>query len=235
MTDGLVGVPCGLVAAVELCECTICSVDGTALSTRSGMAWYGMVHGGPSGIAVGMWIHGGSGGGGMDGTIGPNALLGTLCSGIPVDGSHATMPDGNVYTPTGIPGRAFPGASTRLCSTGRKGGGAIHRGSAAAFEEEAGKTVSLLFSTSAPLVSTDFTSFWCTSGYSLLLSSFSATGRCVLSGLLTGVFFPWSGTQRAYAQFPVHTLRPFSATKVWLCDLMHSQSNRLLVLPAEGE
>ena len=197
MTDGLVGVPCGLVAAVELCECTNCSADGTALPTRSGMAWDGMVHGGPSGIAVGMWIHGGSGGGGMDGTIGPNALLGTLCSGIPVDGSHATMPDGNVYTPTGIPGRAFPGASTRLCSIGSKGGGAIHRGSAAAFEEEAGKTVSLLFSTSAPLVLTDFTSFWCTSGYSPLLSSFSATGRYVLSGLLTGVFFPWSGTQRS--------------------------------------
>lgn len=44
-------------------------------------------------------------------------------SGMPVDGSHTTTPDGSVYPARGMPSWVF---STWLCSTGSEGGGTLH-------------------------------------------------------------------------------------------------------------
>jgi hypothetical protein len=79
------------------------SVDGTKL-TVTGLNWDGVVDGGPSGMAVGMWMQGGGGGTTVgSGTVA--VLLSALpSSGMPVDGSRTTIPYGSVYPATGIHG-----------------------------------------------------------------------------------------------------------------------------------
>ena len=80
------------------------SVDGMGSTVNCD----GVVDGGPSGMAVGMWMQGGGGGGS---TVCIGSLPDTLAvlldapssSGIPVDGSRTTIPDGSVYPAKGIP------------------------------------------------------------------------------------------------------------------------------------